>query len=96
MPPKKKKRKVAFACTIDPEAKEVFLVGDFNDWRLRADRMVKRQGAFRKSKELAPGEYQYKFVVDGEWHTDPSADKQVPNDVGSQNSVIEVREAPKR
>ena len=81
-----------FLCSIKPDAREVFLVGDFNNWNHRADRMTKRQGEFRKSKRLAPGEYSYKFLVDGEWHTDPSAARQTPNEFGTLNSVIEVRE----
>ncbi len=78
-----------FQCDVRPDAREVFLVGDFNNWDPRSDRMVKRGGKFQKSKRLAPGEYQYKFVVDGEWHTDPDA-PQVPNEYGTQNSVIRV------
>lgn len=85
-----------FLCDINPDAKEVFLVGDFNNWSPRADRMVKRQGAFRKSKRLAPGEYQYKFLIDGEWHADPSAAIQVLNEFGTNNSVIEVCGTPKK
>jgi hypothetical protein len=30
-------------------------------------------GHFMKSIKLAPGEHQYKFIVDGEWHMDPSS-----------------------
>jgi 1,4-alpha-glucan branching enzyme len=81
-----------FLCRVNPSASEVFLVGDFNNWSHHADRMVKHQGIFRKTKRLAPGEYQYKFLVDGEWHTDPSAPNQIPNEFGTLNSVIRVRE----
>jgi 1,4-alpha-glucan branching enzyme len=81
-----------FSCGIKPDAKEVFLVGDFNNWSARADRMEKRRGAFHKTMRLAPGEYRYKFLVDGEWHTDPSAARQVPNEFGTSNSVISIRE----
>jgi 1,4-alpha-glucan branching enzyme len=81
-----------FSCGVKPSAKEVYLVGDFNNWSRHADRMVKRQGRFHKTKRLAPGEYQYKFLVDGEWHTDPSAPNQIPNEFGTLNSVIRVRE----
>jgi len=91
------KAAVASSATVfvfdrNPDAKEVFLVGDFNNWNPMADRMVKNRGAFRKTKQLAPGEYQYKFLVDGEWHTDPSAPGQVPNSFGTMNSLIHVRD----
>jgi len=80
----------AFACDVKPDAKRVYLVGDFNNWDPEADRMVKRKGAFYKLLHLTPGEYQYKFLVDGEWHADPSAETQVLNDFGTLNSVIRV------
>jgi 1,4-alpha-glucan branching enzyme len=85
-----------FVCEIKPDAKEVFLVGEFNDWNPRADRMVKRQGAFRKAKKLTPGQYQYKFLVDGEWHHDPAANDQIPNQFGTMNSVICVSGSSKK
>jgi hypothetical protein len=40
---------------------------------------------------LAPGRYQYTFLVDAEWGLAPAAQKKVPNDHGLLNSVIEVR-----
>lgn len=80
----------AFVCDVKPDAKEVYLVGDFNDWDPQADRMVKRKGVFQKLLQLEPGEYQYKFLVDGQWHADPSAAAQVPNAFGTINSIVRV------
>jgi 1,4-alpha-glucan branching enzyme len=85
-----------FVYNSNPDAKEVYLVGEFNNWDPRADRMVKAKGSFRKTLRLAPGEYQYKFIVDGEWHNDPSAPRQTPNHFGTMNSVICVNERPRR
>jgi len=39
---------------------------------------------------LAPGRYQYKFIVDGDWIADPTAQNNVPNEHGSLNLVVEV------
>lgn len=89
-------RSTVFVCDLNPSAKEVFLVGEFNNWDPRADRMVRRKGAFRKTLNLPPGEYQYKFLIDGEWHNDPSAKAQVPNEFGTTNSVVRVREVSRR
>jgi 1,4-alpha-glucan branching enzyme len=83
-----------FMCDIKPEAKEVFLVGDFNNWDTKSDRLAKKKGCFQKTMRLAPGEYQYKFFIDGEWHCDPAAPKQVPNRFGTLNSVIRVEANP--
>ncbi|NIM19164.1 MAG: glycoside hydrolase family 13 [Candidatus Latescibacteria bacterium] len=85
-----------FVCGLKPTAKEVYLVGDFNDWDPQSDRMVKKKGVFQKTKRLAPGEYQYKFLVDGEWHSDPSAPRQVPNEFGTTNSVIRIEAGSKK
>jgi len=40
---------------------------------------------------LAPGSYEYKFVVNGEWTVDPANPSFVVNALGTLNSVIEVR-----
>jgi 1,4-alpha-glucan branching enzyme len=81
---------VTFVCDLKPGAKEVYLVGDFNGWDPRADRMQKRSGRFQKKMRLEPGEYQYKFVIDDEWHADPAAEMQVSNKHGTTNSVVKV------
>jgi len=89
----KAKTTTIFECKVKPDARDVYLVGDFNDWNPRADRMGRRGDTFQKAKRLEPGDYLYKFLVDGEWHTDPSAIVQVPNEFGTMNSLIRVRES---
>lgn len=78
-----------FVCEIAPEAKSVCLVGEFNNWDPNTHPMVKKGGRFQKRLKLAPGEYQYKFIIDGEWRNDPKAD-QVPNEFGTTNNIIRV------
>ena len=39
---------------------------------------------------LAPGRYEYRFVADGQWLSDPNAKESVGNDFGSTNSVLVV------
>ena len=85
-----------FTCDVNPAAKEVYLVGEFNSWNIRADRMTKTKDGFRKTLKLPPGEYQYKFLIDGVWHHDPSAAKQVHNAFGTTNSVVRVRDTSDR
>lgn len=77
-----------FVCTHT--GGEVFLAGDFNEWNPRAHRMFKKEGCFKRKIKLAPGAHEYKFVVDGEWRTDPAAMEQRPNEFGSLNSVIHI------
>ena len=74
-----------------PEAGEVFLCGDFNDWRpdeLKARRF--KDGTWRKSLPLKPGSYQYLFLVDGQWWADPDNPARARNPFGTENSVIEI------
>ena len=75
-----------------PDAKQVSLCGEFNEWSPSATPMKRNNdGHWETSVALAPGRYQYKFVVDGQWLPDPGAQNNVPNQYGSLNSVLEVR-----
>lgn len=74
-----------------PEAQEVYLVGDFNDWNGEGYKMRRfKGGVFKKKVPLKTGQYEYRFVVDGDWWTDPANPNRQPNAFGSENSVIEV------
>lgn len=76
-----------------PDANEVFLAGDFNEWNPTKDAMRKyKNGKCVKKVKLQPGSYEYQFVVDGEWWTDPDNPNRRTNDFGTENSVIEVGE----
>jgi len=73
------------------EAKETILVGDFNNWDVEKHRMKKdNKGKWTKIVTLAPGRYEYKFLVDGEWQNDPSNDQVVPNSLGTLNNLLTV------
>jgi 1,4-alpha-glucan branching enzyme len=73
---------------IAPEASEVFLVGDFNEWNGDGFRMRKfKDGSCKKKVKLPPGRYEYRFVVDGNWCTDPQNGERCANPFGSENSV---------
>lgn len=77
---------------LAPEAAEVYLVGDFNDWTNGKDKMRRlKSGQHKKSLKLKPGRYEYRFVVDGNWWSDPANKQRCPNAYGEENSVIEIR-----
>lgn len=72
-----------------PGAGEVCLVGDFNNWEHTKGKMRKGKGdTFKKNLSLTPGRYEYRFVVDGIWWTDPNNDNRCANVFGEENSVI--------
>ena len=77
-----------------PEASAVYIAGTFNDWDGTARRMKrakKSEPLFVAVLDLPAGHHEFKYVVDGEWVCCPDAEK-VTNEVGGQNSVIEVGE----
>lgn len=101
--PKTKKCMTAKSCkvktvsttfTIHAEkGKAVYLAGEFNKWDPTAKKMAfkAKSGIYTATVKLAPGEYQYKFVVDGTWCADPENANSVKNDQGTFNSVIVVK-----
>jgi len=75
-----------------PEANTVAVAGDFNQWNIQSHMLKKsKAGWWKTSVKLAPGRYQYRFVVDGEqWSEDPENPVKQPNEFASFNSVLEV------
>ena len=86
----KKNRNAAYF-TLKPaaKAKEVALAGDFNRWKPVAMKKLK-DGSFAATVELSPGSYEYKFIVDGEWVTDPDNQLWAVNPFGTVNSLAQV------
>ena len=52
-------------------AKNVVLAGNFNGWNNSELKMDKTSKGWQLPFVLAPGNYEYKFVVDGKWMFDP-------------------------
>ena len=75
------------------KGKAVYLAGEFNDWNPTAKKMAykARAGIYTATVKLAPGSYQYKFVIDGTWCADPENVNAVANDQGTFNSVVTVK-----
>lgn len=73
------------------EAAQVAVTGDFTGWSPEGVPLARgEQGEWRATLELAPGEYQYRLKIDGEWKDHPTAQKRVPNPFGSENCVLLV------
>lgn len=73
--------------------KSVHLVGDFNNWNKTAAPMRRlKNGSFTLTIALERNrEYQFRYLLDGQrWENDWEADTYVPNDFGSENSVVAV------
>ncbi len=75
-----------------PHAREVYVVGDFNNWEINNDsRLTKNDsGVWEKRCYLVPGNYKYKFIVDGLYFEDPENPRKELNPYGNNYSVFEV------
>jgi 1,4-alpha-glucan branching enzyme len=67
----------------------VAVAGSFNSWQPEPATST-ASGAWVKKLAVSPGRYEYLFVVDGQWVTDPKAKEFAPNPFGGQNSVLVV------
>jgi hypothetical protein len=72
------------------EGQEVKVKGVFNAWNGDATFLKWNGNAWEAPLVLAPGEYAYKLVVNGEEVLDPSNAVTVPNGFGSFNNVLTV------
>ena len=72
-----------------PGAQSVAIAGSFNSWQPEQAKTT-GNGGWVKELSIAPGRYEYMFVVDGQWMADPNAKEFTPNPFGGQNSVLFV------
>ena len=80
-------REVTF--TYTGSASKVLLAGSMNGWNGTA--MTKSGNTFSYTMTLEPGVYEYKFVVDGNWISDPAN----PFTTGSDGNSVLVVTGPK-
>ncbi len=76
-----------------PEAHQVQIAGDFNEWMPHTTPMTSEDGKgdFVARLKLATGLYRYRLVVDGRWSHDAANPRVETNEYGELNSIIEVR-----
>ncbi|MDA3814360.1 MAG: alpha-amylase family glycosyl hydrolase [Candidatus Cloacimonetes bacterium] len=73
---------------------KVFIAGDFNNWNPEGLELTETNGLYKISLELEQGRYEYKFIVDGNWTIDDSADEFSLDKFGNRNSVVYVGKKP--
>jgi 1,4-alpha-glucan branching enzyme len=84
------KKAQTFSITV-PTAQSVQLVGDFTHWQERPVNLHKESdGVWRTTVKLEPGEHHYRFLVDGQWPDDPSAEQTSANPFGGIDAVLRV------
>jgi len=75
------------------EAKNVAVVGSFNEWNTEATELKKlKNGTFKGTVDLASeNSYEFRYVVDGTYINDEQADSYAWNDfAGAENGVLNV------
>jgi Glycogen recognition site of AMP-activated protein kinase len=74
-----------------PDARVVRVAGDFNGWHADATPLRRGpDGRWTVELPLDSGRYQYMFVVDGRWVTDPSARARADDGFGGENAILEL------
>ena len=80
---------------IRSQAREVFLVGDFNGWSCRATPMQRNAtGLWECAMALSPGVYRFRNRADHQWLTDYAAYGVQRKPLGDFDSVLLVEATP--
>jgi len=97
------KVRVTFSMPQIDNIQQLNLVGDFNNWSIAETPMQQiPDGVWSVSLSLESGQdYQFRYLANGtEWHNDWAADAYLPNEFGTDNSVVSLKEsalpAPKK
>ena len=77
---------------LQPDARSVSVVGDFNGWNPAKTKLERTDGGmWTVTLPLKPGRYEYMFVIDGkQWIADPLASEEATDGFGAQNAVLDV------
>ncbi|ASU34315.1 hypothetical protein [Mucilaginibacter xinganensis] len=82
--------KIVFKLNGYKNARKLFLAGDFNDWKPDEISLNKTIDGWMVKLTLPAGDYQYKFIVDGNWITDP-ANPHYAFENGERNSFVAAK-----
>jgi 1,4-alpha-glucan branching enzyme len=70
-------------------ASDVFVAGSFSQWT-PLEMKKQKDGSFARTMTIPAGTHEYRFIVDGNWTTDPDNSTYVLNPYGSANSVAKA------
>jgi hypothetical protein len=75
-----------------PDVRDMRVTGTWNDWDPRGIPMYQNEdGVWFTYIPLYPGNYKYKFYLDGEWMPDPDVDEVVPDGRGGYATEFTVK-----
>ncbi|HEV7890583.1 MAG TPA: M56 family metallopeptidase [Pyrinomonadaceae bacterium] len=81
---------VTFRLRGFPDARVVAVAGEFNKWNQSQFIFSREGGEWVCRVNLPAGTYQYKFIVDGDWLTDPTNPLTVHDERGITNSLLKA------
>jgi len=75
-----------------PDAREVVVTGEFTNWSKDGIPLERdpSDAIWKTVVDVEPGEYEYRFVVDGVWIRDPNNKDFIRNEFGQENSLLVV------
>jgi 1,4-alpha-glucan branching enzyme len=85
--------RVTFKVPAEVGAGRAALCGEFNDWDAAPMRRLK-DDSFSLTMSLPAGRsYRFRYLLDDKrWENDWSADSYRPNELGSEDSVVDLRD----
>ena len=83
----RRKGTTRFAVKPEGAARAVAVAGDFSAWKPLGMRRQK-DGVFVLNVPTAKASFEYKFLIDGTWVTDPDNPHMAPDPFGTFNSVV--------
>jgi 1,4-alpha-glucan branching enzyme len=83
---------ITFRLPTVVDAERINVVGEFNRWSIVADVMERGEDGFVARVALPVGRtYRFRYLLDGDrWENDWAADSYLANDVGGDDSVIDL------
>lgn len=88
LPPPSLQGNTTFRLQGFADASIVALAGTFNNWDQSQLVCGREGGEWVCRVDLEPGEYAYKFIVDGNWVLDPDNPNTVEDEAGNTNNVL--------
>jgi chromosome partitioning protein len=75
-----------------PAATDVIVTGEFTDWSRHGVALSRdpEDGLWKAVVDIEPGEYEYRFIVDGVWIRDPHNRDYIRNEFGQENSLLSI------
>lgn len=86
---------VVFNFKADGKDRQIYLAANFNNWNPSDPKFLLKDddgdGIWSITVKLAPGTYQYKYVVEGKWTQDTYAPSETADGFGGRNSQFDVK-----